>query len=354
MLSRAAPVSNAIRSVLRGRDALRSLAIATALFALPAPASSGVDLTWNDCPLGGALNKNFTCTGTSNQNYNLFVTFSSPVPVPSFVGLEATIGLVNASPDSLAPFWHYESGGCNNTGSIRGIAMSDVIPPFGSCYDSFGDPWDQGINAFPGFVYTPNSPRPGHGILRTFVSLDQGTFPIDPGVYYYAFHLTFNNRNRTSCAGCAQQVALRILDLKLYSNDGSPPVRLSGPDQSSDCALVNNPPNNPALCSQVVGIPPDTRSFTRLLMHPPRPNPTRGAVVVPFELPAMQSVVAQVFDTRGRLVRTLANGQLLSPGPQAVSWDGKDGEGATLPAGMYLVSVRAGAHLGVRKVALLP
>lgn len=350
------PVSTAISSPSR-RRAVTSLAIAAALITLPAtalpePIVLGTDLSWNDCVIGApAFSKNLVCTGTQNQNYTLLVNFKSQVSVPRCFAIQAVIELASATPGPLAPFWHFESGGCQG-GATKGVTLSAVIPL--SCADvGMAEIWDGGAAISSSVMaYAPDDPTPGHGLF-TLTCIRTGSRPIDAGVNYYAFHLTFNNRNRVNCAGCTQQAALKILDLRLVSDDGSPDVHLRGPDKYTDCVFINNAP--PGLCSTItLDVPRDASSFTRLLMHPPRPNPTGGAVVIPFELPALQTVVAQVIDVRGRVVRNLASGQVFSPGLRSLSWDGRDDEGSALPGGIYLVSVRAGGHLGVRKVALLP
>ena len=59
----------------------------------------------------------------------------------------------------------------------------------------------------------------------------------------------------------------------------------------------------------------------------------------------------QVFDVRGRLVRSLHEGPL-EAGPHDLAWDGRDDRGAALASGVYLVRARyEGGEL--RRKALL-
>lgn len=52
-----------------------------------------------------------------------------------------------------------------------------------------------------------------------------------------------------------------------------------------------------------------------------------------FTLQAAATTSAAVFDTDGRLVRTLWSGQSHGAGPLAISWDGRDDSGAKVPVG---------------------
>jgi hypothetical protein len=64
------------------------------------------------------------------------------------------------------------------------------------------------------------------------------------------------------------------------------------------------------------------------------PSVVRSSSTVRFTLPVSGPASLQVFSTEGRLVRTLASGELAA-GPHALSWDGTDAHGARLPAGVY-------------------
>jgi FlgD Ig-like domain len=82
------------------------------------------------------------------------------------------------------------------------------------------------------------------------------------------------------------------------------------------------------------------------------PNPASGPVsfAIESDAAAVQRIV--VFDLSGRVVRQLAEGWQASGGHR-VAWDGTDGAGARVPAGVYLVTLRAGARVIRTRVALL-
>jgi flagellar hook assembly protein FlgD len=62
-------------------------------------------------------------------------------------------------------------------------------------------------------------------------------------------------------------------------------------------------------------------------------------VVYRFELARASRVEVTVHDLKGTRLAVLARGAF-EAGPQAVHWDGSDGKGAALPAGVYLIARR--------------
>jgi hypothetical protein len=84
-----------------------------------------------------------------------------------------------------------------------------------------------------------------------------------------------------------------------------------------------------------------------------RPNPSHGTSEVRFLLPSACTVDAALFDLSGRKVRSLVSGERSTPGEHGIRWDGRDDSGAPLRDGVYLVQVRAGRDVGVRKLVVL-
>lgn len=89
-------------------------------------------------------------------------------------------------------------------------------------------------------------------------------------------------------------------------------------------------------------------------------NPLRGDGVVRIRFalgpgaPAGASARVVVLDPQGRAVRTLFHDRLVRGAWQAVTWDGRDGEGRRLAPGLYLVTFRAAGHAVTRRVISLP
>jgi hypothetical protein len=69
-------------------------------------------------------------------------------------------------------------------------------------------------------------------------------------------------------------------------------------------------------------------------------NPFTGSTHIVFALPRRAEVTIRVFDTRGRLTRTLLDGQR-GPGYHSALWDGCSGSGAPVSPGVYLVRLEA-------------
>lgn len=80
-----------------------------------------------------------------------------------------------------------------------------------------------------------------------------------------------------------------------------------------------------------------------LILRPLAPNPTRGASVMSFVLPRTSEVSLDVFDASGRLSASTPLG-VFNAGEHAVELD------APLPAGVYLVRLRAGSLTETQKL----
>jgi hypothetical protein len=86
------------------------------------------------------------------------------------------------------------------------------------------------------------------------------------------------------------------------------------------------------------------------------PNPFNPVTTIRIEIPGNEGekvpVLLEVFDMRGRRIRTLAEGTRL-PGSYMVSWDGRDEKGESAGSGIYLYRVRAGEFTATRKMVML-
>lgn len=67
------------------------------------------------------------------------------------------------------------------------------------------------------------------------------------------------------------------------------------------------------------------------------PNPSAETAEAVFMLPREAIVDLAVFDLAGRTVRALVTHERLASGTHARAWDGRRDDGATVPAGIYLV-----------------
>jgi len=72
-------------------------------------------------------------------------------------------------------------------------------------------------------------------------------------------------------------------------------------------------------------------------------NPLRqGSAVINLTLAKADRVTVKIFDVSGRLVRTLADGQMFKAGrvDPALTWDGLDNGGRQVARGAYFVSIK--------------
>lgn len=70
------------------------------------------------------------------------------------------------------------------------------------------------------------------------------------------------------------------------------------------------------------------------ITHGAAPNPFVASTRITFDLPRASNVGAEIFDAQGRRVRELED-RALEAGRWALDWDGRDGNGAAAPTGVY-------------------
>ncbi len=84
------------------------------------------------------------------------------------------------------------------------------------------------------------------------------------------------------------------------------------------------------------------------------PNPFNPSTVIAFDVPrdGGRSVCLNIYDLRGRLVRTLVRGDL-EPGKRMVHWDGRDERGCSVPSGLYLYRLDTPEFTSTRRMLLV-
>ncbi len=108
------------------------------------------------------------------------------------------------------------------------------------------------------------------------------------------------------------------------------------------------------------GVAADEAREVRL--GPPYPNPANPSSSTPVlmrvdlsALPAgLNTVSLRVYDTRGRQVAVIFEGSLENRVHEgSLRWDGRDRDGRQVPSGIYLIELRSGTAVSVRKVVVL-
>lgn len=83
-----------------------------------------------------------------------------------------------------------------------------------------------------------------------------------------------------------------------------------------------------------------------------RPNPCTSNATFVFDLPVAALSELSVFDVSGRLVCTLVEGARPA-GRHEIQWDGRNGAGSPVAAGIYVVRLNAGSGRTLTKFAML-
>lgn len=87
-------------------------------------------------------------------------------------------------------------------------------------------------------------------------------------------------------------------------------------------------------------------------LAPGHPNPCQRQTTFEYALPKAAIVSARIYDICGRLVSTLAQGQVTA-GLQKVSWNLRDANGNAVPNGVYFLKVSADGRNATRKITVL-
>jgi len=82
------------------------------------------------------------------------------------------------------------------------------------------------------------------------------------------------------------------------------------------------------------------------------PNPFSHRTGIPFGLASEENVTIRIYDVRGRLVRTLVDGQRKAAA-QTITWDGRDTRGTRVAAGIYFYRLEAGAFVQTKKMVVV-
>lgn len=87
-------------------------------------------------------------------------------------------------------------------------------------------------------------------------------------------------------------------------------------------------------------------------LSPPMPNPSRQTTQLFFTANG-NGVKLAIYDVLGREIRTLVDGTQ-APGSRGVVWDGRNANGARMPAGVYFAVLENGSARLVRRLVFLP
>jgi len=170
------------------------------LIVVPRDARAGLDLTWNafNTSASGADNVMFDCATLNGSQ--LFANFQSAQAIPQFLAMDAVIDIRTAG-GTLPPFWHFESGGCNQGGLGLTDAKSATLCPNATNGNLWGANGNEATSAITAYDV-------GHGgsdrlrVLLTIARESMAPVALTAGQNYYAFELDLATDNASSCTGC--------------------------------------------------------------------------------------------------------------------------------------------------------
>ena len=101
--------------------------------------------------------------------------------------------------------------------------------------------------------------------------------------------------------------------------------------------------------SDVAGLPPVTRTW----LDAAHPNPFNPTTSIRYSLAATGRVRLEIYDARGRLMRTLFDA--VQPGSHwyTAVWNGRDQAGRPVPGGVYFARLRAPSYTSMCRLVLV-
>ena len=120
------------------------------------------------------------------------------------------------------------------------------------------------------------------------------------------------------------------------------------PDNSGGCGLIGA---LEASCGNTNAVDDPTVPLAFRVDHN-FPNPFNPATSIRFALPVTAHTTVVVYDVKGRLVKTLVDGELAAA-THVVQWRGQDDHGRSAAAGIYFYKVISGEHSAVGRMALI-
>ena len=100
------------------------------------------------------------------------------------------------------------------------------------------------------------------------------------------------------------------------------------------------------------GTDDDVQPGARVVLRQNVPNPFNPVTTIAFSMDAAGPADLRVFDPAGREVAVLAGGWH-EAGDHVLRWDGRTGDGAALPSGVYLMKLETASSTARRKLVLV-
>lgn len=211
----------------------------SAVLLTPRTSFADIDLTWDGCSNDAGIRATtFDCVGGGTRD--LVGTFRLPSELPDFIGIQGTILIAVEGGFDMAPFWQYETGGCN----VSHLTLGSFATPVAGCAaDSI--PWPTAaVGSLLTFTRTTLGARLDFAVSHN----PPRSTPLAADVPYFGFRLQFDLATAASCAGCSTPAALYLEEFDVASLT-APALYLHKEGAAATCAMVNGA--SVALCEAV-------------------------------------------------------------------------------------------------------
>lgn len=88
------------------------------------------------------------------------------------------------------------------------------------------------------------------------------------------------------------------------------------------------------------------------MLYSPKPNPFNAHTAIRFSLTASSKVDLKIYNSTGRLVKTLANSEM-NHGYYTITWDGKDNQNRIQSKGIYFVRFKTNDYSETKKIVMM-
>ncbi|MFQ5627333.1 MAG: FlgD immunoglobulin-like domain containing protein [bacterium] len=142
-----------------------------------------------------------------------------------------------------------------------------------------------------------------------------------------------------------------VLDPSLYSTPGAHgAIAQLSESQKTDLVAYLNAIDGNDIPTAVVDEPVELPATFQLKQN--YPNPFNPETVIAFSVPENANVELSIYNMLGQRIRTLIH-ENRNAGDYQIKWDGRNGAGRQVPAGIYVYQLHVGTYLETRKMVII-
>jgi flagellar hook assembly protein FlgD len=87
-------------------------------------------------------------------------------------------------------------------------------------------------------------------------------------------------------------------------------------------------------------------------LHPNHPNPFKASTLIRYEIAQAGQVMLQIYNLAGQEILQLVN-EAQQPGRYQINWNGRDHRQQTVPSGIYICRLQAGAFVQTQRLVVV-